>query len=202
MKRHGAVVFGAALALAAGVAADTLVLRNGRRLEGELVEYRRDRLEWRDARGRLESFDRDDVRRIEFDDGGFREDGSDASSSGRPSGLRQREVDVSAAAGWTRAGIQVRRGQRIYVESRGEIRWGPDRKDGPAGERGSRRNANRPIPNANAAALIGRIGGGDPFFIGDDRGAIRVPDSGELELGVNDDYLQDNSGYFRVIVYY
>ena len=38
--------------------------------------------------------------------------------------------------------------------------------------------------------------------IGDDRGAIRMRSSGRLYLGINDDNLQDNTGYFTVIVYY
>ena len=32
------------------------------------------------------------------------------------------------------------------------------------------------------------------FFIGGDRGTFRARTSGRLYLGVNDDYLQDNSG--------
>ena len=40
------------------------------------------------------------------------------------------------------------------------------------------------------------------FYIGNDNGPIRVRSSGRLFLGVNDDYLQDNSGNFRVVVYY
>ena len=50
------------------------------------------------------------------------------------------------------------------------------------------------------AALIGRIGTStDYFFVGDDRGAIRVRSSGRLFLGINDDYLQDNTGVLRDI---
>lgn len=52
--------------------------------------------------------------------------------------------------------------------------------------------------------MIGKIGNtsGDYFFIGDERGAIRMRASGRLYLGVNDDFLADNSGNFRVVVYY
>ncbi len=190
----------ASLALAAAAAsADTLVLRNGRRVDGELVGYRDDRVEWRDERGRSERFERREVQRIEFGD--FRSD-SGFSGSGRRSGMREREVVVSASEGWTRTGIEVNAGERISFEARGEVRWGPNRKDGPDGERGSPHNAARPIPGRNAAALIGRIGNGDPFFIGGDRGEMRVRDSGLLYLGINDDYLRDNSGSFRVTIYY
>jgi hypothetical protein len=59
--------------------------------------------------------------------------------------------------------------------------------------------ANRP-----AAALIGKVGtsSGDFFFIGDEQGPIRMRASGRLYLGINDDYLADNSGNFRVVIHY
>lgn len=196
--RDGLVLASVALA-AAAASADTLVLRNGRRVDGELVGYRDDRIEWRDERGRSERFERREVQRIEFGD--FRSD-TGFSGSGRRSGMREREVVVSASEGWTRTGIELSAGERISFEARGEVRWGPNRKDGPDGERNSPHNAARPIPGRNAAALIGRIGNGDPFFIGGDRGEMRVRDSGPLYLGVNDDYLRDNSGSFRVTIYY
>ena len=40
------------------------------------------------------------------------------------------------------------------------------------------------------------------FFIGDETGPVRLRSSGRLYLGVNDDVLTDNSGNFRVVVYY
>ena len=88
-------------------------------------------------------------------------------------------------------------------EAAGEVRWGPNRRDGAAGERNSPFNAGRPMPDRNAAALIGKIGAnGDPFFIGDDREPIRVRGSGRLFLGINDGYLNDNSGSLRVVISY
>jgi hypothetical protein len=187
------------LALAASARADVLVLRNGRRYDGELVSISGSRVEFEDSRGDVQRFARDQVARIEFEGRGYSGDESDTP----PRGAREREVNVAAASGWTETGIEVRGGQQLYFYARGEVRWGPKRSDGPAGESDSPRNANRPIPSRAAAALIGRIGeNGDPFFIGDDRSPIRVRGGGRLFLGVNDDYLQDNSGAFRVIVYY
>jgi len=60
------------------------------------------------------------------------------------------------------------------------------------------------MPTRNAAALIGKIGeeSTDYFFLGDQTGPIRIRAAGRLFLGVNDDFLNDNSGNFRVIVYY
>jgi hypothetical protein len=195
----------AALGLvASGAGADTLVLRDGRRVEGVLVGVRGDTFEFERSGRRVERYDREDVRRIEIDayGGESYDHGSASGSHGRPGGMRERTVSVSASSPWSDTGIEVRRGQEIYLVASGKVRWGRDRSDGPAGERGSPRNPNRPIPDRPGAALIGRIDEGDPFFLGDDRGAIRVRDSGRLFLGLNDDYLPDNSGEFRVTIYY
>lgn len=197
--------------LPAMVSADTLYLRNGQRIEGELVSVRNDTVEFEERRswgsGRVLRFDRDEVSRIEFDRRGGYGGGSGGGSGdagGRPSGMRERQVIVSADVGWNDAGIEVRVGQTVYFEATGQVRWGRDRRDGPAGERNSPPNDGRPMPSRNAAALIGKVGNdsSDLFFIGDERGPIRMRASGRLYLGVNDDYLQDNSGNFRVVVYY
>jgi hypothetical protein len=112
-------------------------------------------------------------------------------------------VSVNSAVAWNDTGIDVRSGQTIYFSASGRVRWGPNRQDGPEGEHDSPFNAHRPIPNRPAAALIGRVGdANDYFFIGDEKGPVRVRSSGRLYLGVNDDYLPDNSGAFRVVVYY
>lgn len=193
------------LALPVGLKADTLILRDGSRVQGELVSFRNGTVEFEERRGygsgsgRTLRFDRDEVVRIEFDNN--RNTGNSANSFDRPSGMRERQVIVSADMDWNDAGIDVRAGQTVYFEATGQVRWGRDRRDGPAGERNSPSNPNRPMPNRNAAALIGKIGS-DLFYIGDDTGAIRVRNSGRLYLGVNDDVLTDNSGNFRVVVYY
>lgn len=191
--------------------ADTLVMRDGKRIEGTLIGVRGDTIEFETSgwSRRTERFDRADVRRIEIDSygsnsNGNRDDnygGSSSSGYGRPSGMRQRTVYVEAARPWTDTGIEVRSGDTVYFEATGKVRWGKDRNDGPGGEGGSHTNPNRPIPDRPGAALIGRVGG-DPFFIGKDEGPIRMRTRGRLELGINDDYLQDNSGQFRVTVYY
>ena len=59
------------------------------------------------------------------------------------------------------------------------------------------------IPDRPAASLIGRTGNrNDVFYIGGESGPIQVRDGGRLYLGINDDFLNDNSGSFRVTVYY
>jgi hypothetical protein len=196
-----------ALLMSASLQADTLYLRDGSRLQGELIAVRNGTIEFEERRsygsGRTLRFDRDEVVRIEFDNN-RRSGGNDFSAGGRPSGMRERQAVVSADVAWNDTGIEVRAGQTIYFQAQGQVRWGRDRRDGPAGERNSPSNPNRPMGNRNAAALIGKVGNGsnDYFFIGDDTGPIRMRASGRLYLGVNDDVLTDNSGNFRVVVYY
>jgi hypothetical protein len=194
------------LALTAGLQADTIYLRDGSRVQGELVGFRNGTIEFEERRSygstRTLRLDRDEVLRIEFEN--TRTSGNSLALGGRPSGLRERQTTVSGNVGWNDSGIDVRAGQTIYFESTGQVRWGRDRRDGPAGERNSPSNPNRPMGNRNAAALIGKIGNGsnDYFFIGDEWGPVRVRSSGRLYLGINDDVLTDNSGNFRVVVYY
>jgi hypothetical protein len=196
-----------ALLMSASLQADTLYLRDGSRLQGELIAVRNGTIEFEERRsygsGRTLRFDRDEVVRIEFDNN-RRSGGNDFSAGGRPSGMRERQAVVSADVAWNDTGIEVRAGQTIYFQAQGQVRWGRDRRDGPAGERNSPSNPNRPMGNRHAAALIGKVGNGsnDYFFIGDDTGPIRMRASGRLYLGVNDDVLTDNSGNFRVVVYY
>jgi hypothetical protein len=194
------------LAWPVSLAADTLYLRNGQRVEGELVGFRNGQIEFEERRGfgggRTLRFDRDEVDRIDFENRRFSNNNNDRyPPDGRPSGMRERQVVVSADVPWVDSGIDVRAGQTIYFEAQGRVRWGRDRQDGPAGERNSPSNPNRPMGNRNAAALIGKIGN-DMFFIGDETGPVRMRAGGRLYLGVNDDVLTDNSGNFRVVVYY
>jgi hypothetical protein len=192
-------------AVAAVASADTLVLRNGQRVEGTLVGVRSDRIEFEEQSGgrtRARTYDRSDVRSIEIDD--YSSSSGDLGYQGSaPSGMRERTVTVDARTAWTDTGIDVRRGQEVRFRASGKVRWGPDRSDGPGGEGGNHYNPNRPIPNRPAASLIAKVGdGADFFFVGGDEGPISVRQSGRLHLGINDDFLEDNTGSFRVLVYY
>jgi hypothetical protein len=198
--------------LAATISADTLIMRNGQRIEGQLISVQNGVVEFQAGGfgGQLGRVSRDQVLGIEFgqvdrdrDRDRDRDGSPQTSQEQRPRGLREKQTMVVANAAWSDTGIEVKSGQRIYLEASGEIRWGPNRRAGPSGEPNSPYNAARPMPNRPGAALIGRVGNtNDYFFVGDERGAILVRGSGRLFLGINDDNLQDNTGYFRVIVYY
>jgi hypothetical protein len=198
VTKRGFLLVATAGVVATTALADTLVLRSGRRVEGDLIDVRGGTIEFAETRGSTRRYDRSDIDRIEFGSSDYDDD----RPGGRPSGLRERHTTVNAATQWNDTGVDVRSGMDVYFDASGRVRWGPDRQDGPAGEGGNRHNANRPIPGRPGGALIGRIGGSDPFLIGSEKGPIRMRESGRLTLGVNDDYLQDNSGSWRVTIYY
>ncbi|HYR43565.1 MAG TPA: hypothetical protein VER98_11115 [Terriglobia bacterium] len=187
------------------VDADTLTLRDGRRVQGQLISVQNGVIEFQEANfgARPVRISRDQVTSVEFGRNDRYEPADPQTQGGRPRGLREKQMMVVANAAWTDTGIDVHSGQLVYFEARGEIRWGPNRRAGPNGEDNSRNNPARPMPNRPGASLIGRAGDSmDYFFIGEDRSAIRLRSSGRLYLGINDDNLADNTGYFTVIVYY
>jgi hypothetical protein len=119
-------------------------------------------------------------------------------------GQRESEVvRVAATVAWNDTGIDVLDGTDVYFEADGFVGWGPNRRDGAAGEEDSPVNLNRPLPHRPAAGLIGKIGESSTeyFFIGGNQNAIRMHATGRLFLGINDDYLEDNSGTLTVTVY-
>ena len=77
------------------------------------------------------------------------------------------------------------------METRG-VRLRSVSSDAPVGAR-------RVPAGAFAGALIGRINSGAPFAIGNQE-TVRMPASGTLYLGINDDNVSDNSGHFQVVI--
>lgn len=219
-RRLSSILLTLAFVIATGLslAADTLVMRNGDQVRGQLIGIRNGEVEFREERGfnsRTIRVDLREVRRIDFDDeygtGGYgpgrgrgQEGRGGSPNAGPPPGMRERHILVSANVPWVETGIDVRDGQRIYIRATGQLTWGRGRKDGPEGEHNSPFNPGRPIPNRPGACLIGKVGdrGADPFYIGDEQGPIRVRGNGKLFLGINDDNLLDNTGNWRVTVYY
>jgi small nuclear ribonucleoprotein (snRNP)-like protein len=134
-------------------------------------------------------------------------------------GPRGETVVVPANQPWTATNIMVQEGDLLVFRVSGEIRLSADPTDvaRPAGSVTERRAAGAPMPNTLAGALIGRIGdaalgsagaaaprqraqAGQPqvFGIGNQTAPLRMPASGMLYLGINDDRLEDNQGSFRV----
>ena len=126
--------------------------------------------------------------------------GADGDLAGGTAADRDVTVTVDARQRWTDTRLDVRAGDVLQFSSRGSIQMSSDGNDlaTPAGSRTGRGAAKAPV-NAVAGALIARIGNGAPFLVGD-RTVITASGTGRLELGVNDDYLQDNQGDYQVTV--
>jgi hypothetical protein len=114
-----------------------------------------------------------------------------------------RTVVVPSNVEWTNTGFNVNRGQYLRFEPSGEIRLSTNGDDmaRAAGALNARRADKATIPTIPVGALIGRIGNGEPFSIGDTTNAFDMPASGRLFLGVNDDHHPDNSGNYVVKVW-
>ena len=102
---------------------------------------------------------------------------------------------------WVSTGFQVRRGETLYFNASGEVMWTPNAADRatPAGALNRRTSGLPPVGDAPGGALVARIENGKPFLIGN-KSSVRMPASGQLFLGINDDVLTDNTGDFFVTI--
>jgi hypothetical protein len=125
-----------------------------------------------------------------------------SSGGGSATQLPAGAIRVPANQQWTATNINVRRGDRVQFSVRGEIQLSADASDKAqaAGSLKGRKAPNAPAPEFLAGALIGRIGGGQPFPIGNQADPLPMSDAGPLWLGINDDAVGDNSGELAVTV--
>jgi hypothetical protein len=110
-------------------------------------------------------------------------------------------VAVAANVRWVDTGIQVAAGQMVTFNATGQVILSGDNNDtaGPAGAANGRvAERGAQMPGIAAGALIGRVGNAMPFGIGNQTQALRMPASGPLYLGVNDNNGTDNRGEYRV----
>ena len=106
-------------------------------------------------------------------------------------------IRVPANAGWVSTGLRVRRGEVVTFNTSGQVQLSDNAND-RARPAGTPRNApGAPVPTVYAGALIGRVGTGQPFAIGD-QASVPMPGAGLLYLAVNDDERSDNAGEFVV----
>ncbi len=188
-------------------AGQMLVMRDGRTQQGRFVNLvRGDTLVWENQTGQRQEYAIRDVSRVYlnpqsartvFNDRG--RPGGAVATAGRLAGGTS--VRVDAKQGWTDTGITVKAGDRIAFQASGEIQFG--RYGGqtatPDGNPAERR-ATYPDPTVPVGALIGRVGNGAPFGIGTQTQPLAMPASGRLMLSVNDNELDDNNGFFTVVI--
>jgi hypothetical protein len=111
---------------------------------------------------------------------------------------RTATVRVAADQPWTDTGIDVLPGERIEIDYVDGM-WSPwpgGSYDAIGSGGDPRCDCNRLI-GASHAALIGRLGDGEPFLVGDHQ-EMTVGQGARLFLGMNDSRLEDNSGWIEV----
>jgi hypothetical protein len=109
-------------------------------------------------------------------------------------------IRVPANQAWTDTGITVNAGDRVAFQASGEITYGRSPGQTATPDGGADRRANYPDPGAPVGALIGKVGNSAPFGIGTQGQPLGMPASGRLMIGVNDNELADNGGFFTVNV--
>lgn len=104
----------------------------------------------------------------------------------------------STSNGWTNSGWVVRKGQRIRITGDGKIVLGRG-KTSTASGLSSLADEQKLLKNVPTGALIAVIGddNNDFIYIGSEREFTATRD-GALFLGINEGYLEDNSGAFDV----
>jgi hypothetical protein len=116
-------------------------------------------------------------------------------------GTPTRTFTVPGNRQWTSTSIRVNQDDPLRFETTGEVRFTANANDraGSAGSLDRKYSAGAPLPMVFVGALIGRIDNGRPFGIGNQT-SVRMPASGTLYLGVNDDNVGDNAGQFQVVL--
>lgn len=191
-----------------------LILRSGDVIRGRLLNIEGGQGSGKDDEPRVLSFKPNDAaeRRARFSDvrrlyfGNFPQSllpkapaPAPAPAAGEPP-LPAGSVRVPASAGWVSTGFTFTRRDRVQFLTEGQVQLSSDADDkaGPAGSLVGRYAPGAPAPTLLAGALIGRIGNGPPFAIGDQTQPLPMPGDGLLFLAVNDDPVSDNQGAFVV----
>lgn len=119
-----------------------------------------------------------------------------------PAAVPEGSFRVPANQQWTATNTMIRRGDRVLFTAEGELQLSGDTDDKATadGSLKGRKAANAPAPDVLAGALIGRIGNGPAFAIGNQSLPLPMSSDGPLWLGINDDNVADNSGQLTVRV--
>jgi PA-IL-like protein len=110
-------------------------------------------------------------------------------------------VRVDATQAWSDTGLTVNQGDRVVFRASGQIQFGRSAgQTATPGGNPAERRAVYPDPTVPVGTLLGRVGNSAPFAIGMQSQPLVMPASGRLMLGINDNELGDNSGFYSVVV--
>jgi hypothetical protein len=185
-----------------------LVMRDGNSQPGTFVNMiGGDTLLWRNQSGTEQRFPLRDVRRIYLNPDSartafrFRGTGANAVGTAGQTVLAPGAVAVQANQPWTDTGVDVKVGDLVRFQASGQVAFGQgETQIAGADGKGDTRSPNYPVPAMPVGGVIAKVGNMAPFPIGSNQQPIRMPASGRLMLGVNDNEVGDNSGFFSVVV--
>jgi hypothetical protein len=118
----------------------------------------------------------------------------------KPVGWNIKVLADNTANGWTNTGWVVKKGQRIRITGDGKVSLGKNKSSSPSGEPDIE-DSQKLLKNVATGALIAVIGddNNDFIYIGSEREFTATRD-GALFLGINEGYLDDNTGSYNVKV--
>lgn len=122
------------------------------------------------------------------------------SATMKPVGWNIKVLADNTANGWTNTGWVVRKGQRIRISGDGKVSLGKNKSSSPSGEPDIE-DKQKLLKNVATGALIAVIGddNNEFIYIGSEREFTATRD-GALFLGINEGYLDDNTGSYNVKV--
>jgi len=188
-----------------------VLLRNGQTVDGRLSDIggNQPKILYVDTPSGQRQFNSDEVALVVLNPtGAAAAAAADAPGSnnrvvGTAGSLGRRQTTAFTVPGnqqWIETDVTVQQGANVDFRVTGEIEYAPRARVTAAGApRNAPGGPEVPIANAPAGALIGRIDNGQPFVIGRNT-SVRMPASGTLFLGINDDNVSDNGGNFRVLL--
>jgi hypothetical protein len=188
--------------------AHLLLTSNGGSVKGRLVAIRGGQGSAQEGQARSFVFRTEDGREQEFSMGQVSRvylgtypiaaiTGSPVTAGLEPGVAVPGAIRVPANGGWISTGMRVRRGEVVTFNTSGQVQLSDNAND-RAHSAGTPRTApGAPVPNVYAGALIGRVGTGQPFAVGN-QASVAMPNQGLLYLAVNDDERGDNTGEFVV----
>ena len=184
-----------------------ILLRNGQTVDGQLFDIGGDRpkILYVNTSSGQRQFNSDEVALVVLNPTGAATTAAAGSNrvAGTAGTLGRRQTTAFTVPGnqqWIETDVTVQQGANVDFRVTGEVEYAPNVRVSAAGApRRAPGGGDVPIPNAPAGALIGRIDNGQPFVIGRST-SVRMPASGTLFLGINDDTVSDNNGNFRVLL--
>jgi len=196
------------LTVASAAWADTIYLKNGRKVEGDVLRFENGQfvVQVSNPRSRtgfdLVYFSPQEIDKIMIDGRYEKTDRNDRNDrNDQPSGnpIEEKTVNVVLADNWVDTGLTLKRGQHVRVDATGTIFLSGRTESGPDGI-SSRHDPKAPSPNSPEGTLIGAIGedkNAKVIAIGSN-GEFQADRDGKLYLTVNKNDYRDARGSYQV----